>query len=106
MGAGWVSIRRAMVLPSELSTGLSTETPTSAGVFVCLADDSAAETNRHGMGAGARLELREEVPHVRLHRLLGQEQPNADLPVHDAVRDQLQHLDLAHPPPLLQLAEP
>src|SRR4051794_17808153 len=55
------------------------------------------------MGAGARLELREDVADVRLDRLLGQEQPLADLAVHEAVGDELEHLDLPHRRLLLQL---
>jgi len=55
------------------------------------------------MRARARLELREEVPDVRLDRLLRKEQALADLPVHEAVRDQLEDLDLAHRRLLLEL---
>src|SRR5690348_2482084 len=57
------------------------------------------------MGAGARLELREDVADVRLHRLLREEEPLADLAVHEAVGDQLEHLDLPHRRLLLELAE-
>ena len=71
----------------------------------CLADDAAAEADGYGMGAGARLELREQVADVGLDRLLRQEEPLTDLPVHKAVRDQLKYLDLAHRRLLLQLAE-
>ena len=59
------------------------------------ADDAAAEADRDGMRAGARLKLREKVADVRLHRLLGEEEPLADLAVDEAVGDQLEHLDLA-----------
>src|SRR5579872_6390792 len=78
------------------------------GVFVWerrLADDAAAEADGHRMGARARLKLGEEMPNVRLDRLLGQEQPDADLAVHEALRDQLEHLDLAHRRLLLQLPQ-
>src|SRR5437016_427495 len=70
-----------------------------------LADDAAAEADGDRMGAGARLKLREDVPDVRLDRLLRQEEPLPDLAVHEAVRDQLKHLDLAHRGLLLELAE-
>ena len=70
-----------------------------------LADDAAAEADGYGMGARARLELREQVADVRLDRLLRQEQPLADLAIHEAFRDQLEHLDLPHRRLLLQLPE-
>src|SRR5436305_13020367 len=57
------------------------------------------------MGAGARLQLREEVADVTLDRLLGEEETLADLAVHEAVRDQLKDLDLPHRRLLLELAE-
>ena len=57
------------------------------------------------MGTGARLELREQMAHVRLHRFLRQEQLLADFPVDQAVGDELQHLDLARRRLLLQLAK-
>src|SRR5579862_2568493 len=47
------------------------------------------------MGPRAGLELGEQVPDVGLDRLLRQVEPLADLPVHEPVRDQLEHLDLA-----------
>src|SRR6476469_10040099 len=47
------------------------------------------------MHARARLKLREQVTYMRLHGLLRQEEPLADLAVHEAVRDELEHLDLA-----------
>src|SRR5689334_13450706 len=46
------------------------------------------------MGPRAGLELGEQVTDVALDRFLAQEEPNADLPVHESVRDELQHLDL------------
>src|SRR3569833_2247936 len=70
-----------------------------------LADDAAAEADCDGVGARARLELREDVPDVRLDRLLREEEPLTDLPVHEAVRDQLKDLDLPHRRLLLQLPE-
>jgi len=47
------------------------------------------------LGAPLQAEFRQQVGHVVLHRLLGQEHPLADLPVGQAFADQLQH------PPLL-----
>ena len=72
---------------------------------IALADDAAAEADGDRMGARARLELREEVPDVGLDRLLRKEQPLADLAVHEAVGDELEHLDLAHRRLLLELAK-
>jgi len=45
------------------------------------------------------------MPNVGLHRFLGQEQLLADFPVHQAVGDELQNLDLARRRLLLQLAK-
>ena len=42
---------------------------------------------------------------MRLHRLLGEEEPHADLAVHEAVGDQLEHLDLARGRLLLELLQ-
>ena len=49
------------------------------------------------------MELREQVPHVAFHRLLGEEEANTDLAVHKTVADQLQHLDLPRRRLLLEL---
>src|SRR5579862_3378369 len=68
-----------------------------------LADDAAAKTDGNRMGARARLQLCEQMADVRLDRLLGEEEAVADLAVHEAVRDQLKHLDLAHRRLLLEL---
>jgi hypothetical protein len=70
-----------------------------------LADDAAAEADGNGVGAAPRLQLREDVADVRFHRFLGQEQALADLAIHEAVRDQLKNLDLAHRRLLLQLPQ-
>jgi len=51
------------------------------------------------------LQLREQVAHVGLHRLLREEQPHADLAVHEAVGDQLKHLDLTRGRLLLELLQ-
>ena len=40
-----------------------------------------------------------------LHGLLAEEETDSDLAIHETVRDQLQHFDLAHCGLLLQLAE-
>ena len=42
---------------------------------------------------------------MRLHGLLREEEALADLAVHEAVGDELEHLDLAHGRLLLELAE-
>ena len=68
-----------------------------------LADQAAAEADGDGMRARARLELREKVPDVRLHRLLGEVEPLADLPVHEPVGDELKHFDLPPGRLLLEL---
>src|SRR6476661_6813687 len=57
------------------------------------------------MSPRAGLELREQVTDVRLDRLLRQEEPLADLAVHEAVRDELEHLDLPHRRHLLERAQ-
>ena len=46
------------------------------------------------MSARARLQLGEQVAHVGLYGLLREEELLADLPVDEALRDQLEHLDL------------
>ncbi len=70
-----------------------------------LADDAATEADGDGMGARARLELREQVADVGLDRLLREEEPDADLAVDEAFRDQLEHFDLPHRRLLLELPE-
>jgi hypothetical protein len=73
--------------------------------FLCrrLVDQAAAEADSDRVRAAASLELREEVPDMALDRLLGEEEPDADLAVHEPVGDQLQHLDLPGGRLLLQL---
>jgi hypothetical protein len=68
-----------------------------------LADDAAAEADGNRMRAGARLQLGEQMANVGLHGLLGKEEALADLPVHEAVGDQLENLDLPHRRLLLEL---
>jgi hypothetical protein len=60
-----------------------------------LGDQAAAEADGHRMGAGAGLELCQQVPHVGLHSLLREEEALPDLPVDEPVGDQLEHLELA-----------
>jgi hypothetical protein len=57
------------------------------------------------MGARARLQLGQEVPHVALHRLLREEEAMADLAVDEAFRDQLENFDLTCGRLLLELPE-
>jgi hypothetical protein len=57
------------------------------------------------MRAGARLQLGEQVSHVRLDRFLREEEPVPDLAVHQALGDQLEHLDLARRGLLLELTK-
>jgi hypothetical protein len=57
------------------------------------------------MSPRAGLQLREQVAHVRLDRLLREEEANADLAVHQAIGDQLEHLDLARGRLLLELLQ-
>src|SRR3954451_11433548 len=73
--------------------------------FVGLVDQAPAEADCYRVSAAAGLELREEVADMALDRLLREEEPDADLAVHEAVRDQLQHLDLARGRLLLELLQ-
>ena len=57
------------------------------------------------MGAAASLQLRQEMAHVRLDRLLGQEEPLTDLAVDETVGDELEDLDLAPRRLLLMFAQ-
>jgi len=57
------------------------------------------------VGPRAGLQLGEQVAHVRLDRLLREEEPDADLAVHEAVGDELEHLDLARRRLLLELLQ-
>src|SRR5689334_23828537 len=57
------------------------------------------------MRARAGLELGEQVPHVRFHGFLRQEQPLADLAIHEPVGDELKHLDLTPGGLLLELTK-
>jgi len=57
------------------------------------------------VGPRAGLQLRQQVAHVRLDRLLREEESHSDLAVHEAVGDQLEHLDLACGRLLLELLQ-
>ncbi len=67
--------------------------------LVRLSAQSAGQAVRvgvvHGLGAVARVDLREHVVDVRLHGRLADEQLRRDLPVRQSARDQRQHLCLA-----------
>ncbi len=83
--------------------GLPCPTPSKVDAS-SLSDEPTPEADRYGVGSAARLKLRQQVADVRLDRLLGEEEPLADLAVHEAVRDELQNLDLAGGRLLLELA--
>src|SRR5829696_8914207 len=57
------------------------------------------------MCAGTCLQLGQQVSHVGLHRLLREEEAVADLPVDEALRDQLEDFDLSGGRLLLELLE-
>src|SRR5262249_14867092 len=61
--------------------------------------------NGYGVGSRPRLQLRKQVADVRLHGLFRQEEPFADLAVHETLGDQLEDLDLALRRLLLELAQ-
>src|SRR5207248_2339629 len=67
-------------------------------------DDRFAKGDRDGMGAGVRLELREDVADVALHRLLADEEPRGDVGVRHAVGEELEDLALALGEHVLALA--
>ena len=69
-----------------------------------LRNEPTPEANGYGVGS-TRLELRQQMANMRLDRLLGEEQALADLAVHEAVGDQLEHLDLTRRRLLLELAQ-
>ena len=70
-----------------------------------LREDPTPEPNRDSMGTGAGLKLCQQMSHVRLDRLLGEEEHLADLPVDETLRNELKHLDLARGRLLLELSE-
>lgn len=69
-----------------------------------LADEFSAEPDSDSVGPAARLQLRQEMPHVGLDRLLGKEESLADLAIHKTLSNELEDLDLASSRLLLQLA--
>ena len=93
--------------PGDLHPALrfSLSTTRNSRLWTKLADDAAAEANRDSMRTRARLELGEQVPHVRFHSFLREEQALTDLAIDETVRDQLQNLDLACRRLLLELAK-
>jgi len=60
-----------------------------------LANEPTPEANRYGVGSASCLKLRQQVPDVRLDGLLREEETLADLPIDEAVRDELKNLDLS-----------
>jgi len=92
---GGAIARHQVTCNVDLHRGLP-QAPPRAGLLACLlADQPAPQPDGDGMGARARLELGEQVADVRLDGLLGEKQPLADLPVDEAVGDELEDLDLA-----------
>jgi hypothetical protein len=77
----------------------------SLAAAAALRDQTASKADCNRVRPASRLQLRQEVTDVGLHRLLGQEQPLPDLPVDEAVRDELQHLELAGGRLLLELTQ-
>ena len=59
-----------------------------------LTNEPAPEANRYGVGSASCLKLRQQVADVGLDGLLREEEPLADLAVHEPIRDELQNLDL------------
>jgi hypothetical protein len=59
-----------------------------------LRNEPTPEANRYGVGSASCLKFRQQVADVRFDGLLGQEEPLADLAVHESVGDQLENLDL------------
>jgi hypothetical protein len=70
-----------------------------------LGDQAPAKADGHCMRARARLEFREQMADVRLHRLLGQEEAVPDLAVHQAFADELEDFDLSVGGLLLELLQ-
>jgi hypothetical protein len=70
-----------------------------------LGDQAAPEAHGYRVGPRPRLQLGKQVAHVGLDGLLREEEPHADLAVDEAVRDQLEHLDLTRRRLLLELLQ-
>lgn len=60
-----------------------------------LANEPTPEANRYGVGSASCLKLRQQVPDVRLDGFLREEETLADLAIDEAVRDELENLDLS-----------
>src|SRR5262249_54560182 len=58
-------------------------------------DEPTPEANRYGVGSASCLKLRQQMADVGLDGLFREEEPLADLAIHEAVCDELQNLDLA-----------
>src|SRR4051794_35786173 len=69
------------------------------GSAVRNVEESLAHGVHHGVHAGAHLELLQNVAHMVLNGVLADEQPLADLPVVQTLRDEVEHLELprGHP---------
>jgi hypothetical protein len=112
------AISSALLLPPALGSGSrqilvtlmlsgvprSGDRRTSEGARLALSNEPTPEANGYGVGSAARLKLRQEVANVRLDRFLREEETLADLPVDEAVGDELEDLDLARRRLLLELA--
>ena len=59
-----------------------------------LRNEPTPEANRYGVGSTSCLKLRQQVADMRLDGFLGEEEPFADLAVHETVGDELENLDL------------
>jgi len=70
---------------------------------LALGQKPTPEAHRYGVGSRPCLQLRKQVAHMGLHRLFAQEEALADFAVDQALRDQLQYLDLAGSRLLLEL---
>src|SRR5271169_6551566 len=65
-----------------------------AGSSTALVDDRVAQRDRDRVRAGVSLELREDMPHVALHRLLADEELRGHVGVGHAVGEKLEDLPL------------
>ena len=93
-------------LPNRVGCCFARPVVDEAGVLfraLFLSDQAAAETDGDRVGARASLELCQQVSHVGFHSFFREEEPLADFPVDKAVRNQLEHLELAARRLLLEL---
>src|SRR5215510_2260549 len=79
----------ATLIRARIAAAATTPTRSAA-----LVDDRVTERDRNRVGAGVGLELREDVAHVALHRLLANEEPAGHVRVRHPVGEQLQDLAL------------